>query len=98
MDIRNSLEGLRSLLGTAGTASTAAQPARAPQAGINSEAMGADRATLSSAASHVAQSASETGVRMDKVAGIQSALAAGTYAVPPAAVASKVVDAMLGAH
>jgi anti-sigma28 factor (negative regulator of flagellin synthesis) len=32
---------------------------------------------------------------MDKVSAIQSALAAGTYDVPAAAVASKLVDAML---
>ena len=33
---------------------------------------------------------------MDKVAGIQAALAAGTYNVPAADVATKVVDSMLG--
>ncbi len=37
-----------------------------------------------------------TEVRMDKVAGIQAALAAGTYKVPTGAVASRVVDSMLG--
>jgi anti-sigma28 factor (negative regulator of flagellin synthesis) len=35
-------------------------------------------------------------VRADKVAGVQAAMAAGTYNVPAAAVASKVVDSMLG--
>jgi negative regulator of flagellin synthesis FlgM len=40
--------------------------------------------------------AGEDGVRMDKVAGIQAALAAGTYNVPPALVATRMVDAMLG--
>jgi anti-sigma28 factor (negative regulator of flagellin synthesis) len=33
---------------------------------------------------------------MDKVASIQAALAAGTYNVPTEAVASRMVDAMLG--
>jgi anti-sigma28 factor (negative regulator of flagellin synthesis) len=33
---------------------------------------------------------------MDKVTAIQAALAAGTYDVPASAVASRVVDAMLG--
>ena len=35
-------------------------------------------------------------VRADKVAQIQAALASGTYNVPASAVASKVVDSMLG--
>jgi anti-sigma28 factor (negative regulator of flagellin synthesis) len=35
-------------------------------------------------------------VRTDKVAAVQAALAAGTYDVPASAVASKVVDSMLG--
>jgi anti-sigma28 factor (negative regulator of flagellin synthesis) len=34
---------------------------------------------------------------MDKVAGVQAALAAGTYNVPPSAVASKMVDSMMAA-
>jgi anti-sigma28 factor (negative regulator of flagellin synthesis) len=33
---------------------------------------------------------------MDKVASVQAALEAGTYNVPASAVASRVVDAMLG--
>jgi negative regulator of flagellin synthesis FlgM len=40
--------------------------------------------------------AGDAEVRMDKVASIQAALAAGTYNVPAAAVASRVVDSMLG--
>jgi anti-sigma28 factor (negative regulator of flagellin synthesis) len=40
--------------------------------------------------------AGEDGVRTDKVAGVQAAIAAGTYNVPTSAVASKMVDAMLG--
>jgi flagellar biosynthesis anti-sigma factor FlgM len=93
MDIRNSLDGLKSLLGvnqpsqtTNGTKSSATAA---------SSALGSDRATLSSAGSEVLQSVGEDGVRMDKVSGIQAALAAGSYNVPPAAVASKMVDAML---
>jgi anti-sigma28 factor (negative regulator of flagellin synthesis) len=37
-------------------------------------------------------------VRMDKVASIQAALASGTYSVPVMAIASKLVDSMLGAQ
>ncbi len=94
MDIRNSLEGLRSLLGV--NAST--QPATGPRssAAHAQSALGSDRATLSSAGNEVQLTAGEDGVRMDKVAGIQAALAAGSYSVPTIAVASKMVDAMLG--
>jgi negative regulator of flagellin synthesis FlgM len=93
MDIRNSLDGLRSLLGLDGTpvVATEAKDSAQPAAG----ALTSDRATLSSAGSEVSQSASESVVRMDKVESIQAALAAGTYNVPPTAVASKMVDAML---
>ncbi|HEY1803001.1 MAG TPA: flagellar biosynthesis anti-sigma factor FlgM [Terracidiphilus sp.] len=94
MDIRNSLDGLRSLLGVNPTQTPAPQPrsSSAPSGG----AFDTDRATLSNAASEVSQSLSDEGVRPEKVAAIQSALAAGTYDVPASAVASKMVDAMLG--
>jgi flagellar biosynthesis anti-sigma factor FlgM len=93
MDIRNSLDGLRSLLGVN------PMPAQAPQAKGSAAAAGSafdtDRATVSNAASEVSQAMSDEGVRPEKVAAIQSALAAGTYDVPASAVASKLVDAML---
>ena len=94
MDIRSSLDGLRSLLGV----NPAPQPATGAKsaATTSSSALGSDRATLSNAGSEVLQTAGEDGVRMDKVAGVQAALAAGTYNVPPSAVASRMVDAMLG--
>ena len=60
--------------------------------------MGSDSATFSSAASEVSQTAGDAGVRMDKVASIQAALAAGSYNVIPAAIASKLVDSMLASH
>jgi anti-sigma28 factor (negative regulator of flagellin synthesis) len=53
-----------------------------------------DQATFG-AANKVSQAPSYEDVRPEKVAAIQSALAAGTYRVPAAAVASKLVDAML---
>jgi negative regulator of flagellin synthesis FlgM len=94
MDIRNSFDGLRSLLGVNSTP----QPASGAKgtAATGASALGSDHATLSSAGSEVLLTASDDSVRTDKVAGVQAALAAGTYSVPASAVASKMVDAMLG--
>ena len=94
MDIRNSMDGLRSLLG-ANAAAPAATQTKGAAAGADA-GLSSDRATLSSAGSEVSQTAAEDGVRMDKVATIQAALVAGSYNVPASAVASKLVDAMLG--
>jgi negative regulator of flagellin synthesis FlgM len=95
MDIRSSLDGLKSLLGTSAPAPAAAQQAKSGAAAGGS-GLGSDRATFSSAGSEVSQTATDSGVRMDKVAEIQAALASGTYNVSAGAVASKVVDSMLG--
>ena len=96
MDIRSSLDGLKSLLGVPATGAPTTQ-AKNPS-GPTSPAFSSDRATLSSAGSGVSLASSDSDVRMGKVACIQSALAAGTYNVPASAVASKMVDAMLGAN
>ena len=97
MDIRSSLEGLKSLLGTQGAAPAASQQPKSSGA-VAGSGLGSDMATFSSAASEVAQAAGESSVRMDKVAEIQAALAAGSYNVSAGAVASKVVDSMLAAQ
>ena len=94
MDIRNSLDGLRSLLGVNPTAPAPTTQTKGSTAAAGSS-LSSDSATLSSAASEVLQAASEDGVRMDKVAAMQSALAAGTYDISASAVASKVIDSML---
>ena len=95
MDIRSSLEGLKSLLGAP---APAAAPTTQSKSGSTAggSALSSDQATFSSAGSEVSQTAGDTGVRMDKVASIQAALAAGSYNVSAGAVASKVVDSMLG--
>jgi len=92
MDIRTSLDGLRNLLGVPAAAVSPSKTGSTATAG----GLSSDRATFSSAASEVALTATEADVRTDRVSGIQAALAAGTYNVPASAVASKMVDAMLG--
>ena len=57
MDIRSSLEGLKSLLGTSAPAPAAAQQAKSGAAAGGS-GLGSDRATFSSAGSEVSQTAS----------------------------------------
>jgi negative regulator of flagellin synthesis FlgM len=95
MDIRNSLEGLKSLLGTNAAAPASSQQVKSGASAATTSALGSDSATLSSAGSEVSQTASDSSIRMDKVTGIQAALAAGSYNVSAGAVASKVVDSML---
>ena len=95
MDIRSGLDGLKSLLGVPQTAAPDPPQVRSGSAAAT-QAAGSDRATLSSAASEVAQTSSGDDVRLDKVATIQAALAVGTYNVSASAVASKVMDSMLG--
>ena len=100
MDIRSSLEGLRSILGVGQPAVGVGQPSPSTlpsktAAGAAATGWNTDRATLSSAASQVSQSAAGSEVRFDKVASIQAQLAAGTYNVPASAVASKVIESML---
>ena len=95
MDIRSSLDGLKTLLGVSPTTTTAAQKPRGGQA-QETGSLTSDQATLSNAGSEVSQTAFEGGVRTEKVAQIQSALQAGTYNGPSSAVGAKMVDAMLG--
>jgi anti-sigma28 factor (negative regulator of flagellin synthesis) len=95
MEVRNNADGLKTLLGVPST-----PPNQAPHGrGALSSGQGAltgDRATVSFAGAEVSQSVAGDGVRADRVAAVQAALAAGTYNVPSIAVAKKVVDAMLG--
>jgi negative regulator of flagellin synthesis FlgM len=94
MDIRNSLDGLKNLLGVTSSVAPAASRVKGRQA-AESSGISSDRATLSSAGSEMAQAAADGGARLDKVAAIQSALASGTYNVSASAVASSLVNSML---
>lgn len=94
MDIRTGFDGLRSLLGVSQPSPSGTQPAKSGAAHENNP-VSSDVATLSNAGNEVAQTATDGGVRMDKVSSIQAALAAGTYDVPASVVASKLVDSML---
>jgi negative regulator of flagellin synthesis FlgM len=94
MDIRNSLDGLKSLLGVTPPAPSATQAK--PSTATSPSALSSDSATVSNAGSEVALTAADSDVRLDKVANVQAALASGTYNVPTSEVASKMVDAMLG--
>jgi flagellar biosynthesis anti-sigma factor FlgM len=93
MDIRNSLDGLKSLLGANPTVTSTPQGKSSTSA--TGSSFDSDRATFSTAASEVSQAASGESVRADKVAVVQAALAAGIYDVPASAVASRVIDSML---
>ena len=95
MDIRSGFEGLKSILGVSQPAPAPSQPKGNVATG--GSGLGSDQATFSNAANAVSLGAADSGVRTDKVAQIQAALAAGTYSVSPGALASKMVDSMLGA-
>jgi negative regulator of flagellin synthesis FlgM len=93
MGIYDSLSGLNSSFGVgqADLAALQAKKARASSKSLLEEdqvsSSGAGKAFLD------LQNASE--VRMDKVARIQAALAAGSYNVPASGVASRLLDSML---
>jgi len=92
MNVHNSLQGLQQLLAS----QEVSRSSSGKTAGPATEGGAGDEAILSSAASAAAQSAPDSDVRMEKVAEVQKALAAGTYNVPSADVANRMIDAMLG--
>ena len=92
MNVRNGIENLSQVL----SPQSAPSKANAQGGSIPAPAGGrADTAQVSSVATQVAQSASVSDVRTDKVAGIQAALQAGTYQIPASAVAQSVIGALL---
>ena len=95
MEIRNNAEALKTFLGVSAPGSAQAPQTRGAEGAVAQATLAGDEATLSRAGTEVSQSASLAGVRADKVAAIQQAMAAGTYGVPASAVAGKVIDTML---
>jgi|HubBroStandDraft_2_1064218.scaffolds.fasta_scaffold1499402_2 negative regulator of flagellin synthesis FlgM len=94
MDIRSDVDGLKTLLGVPSTVPTQTHPAKNGEPS-GASAFAGDRATLSNVGSGISEAASGSDARMEKVAAVQAAIAAGNYSVPASAVAGKVVDAML---
>lgn len=97
MDIRSSLDSLKSLLGTNSTEQATTTAAKTPSTASSTSGLGSDSATFSSAGSEISMSMSDSdaSVRADKVTSIQAALSSNSYNVSPAAIASKLVDSML---
>jgi len=95
IDMRSRVEELKPLLETPALA-PATTPKPKSEATVGGTALGSDQAAISSTGSEVSQMEGDMEARMDKVASIQAALTAGTYRVPAGAVASRVVDSMLG--
>jgi negative regulator of flagellin synthesis FlgM len=92
MNVRNGIENLSQIFPAQSTPGVApAKSTNPPQ----SEGFGTDKAQLSEAATQVAQSATDSDIRLDKVASIQAALQAGTYEVSAADVAQKIIASML---
>lgn len=94
MDIRTDFQSLQHVSGEAAV-NRSERPSEVAGA-TNSSAASADEAHLSSAAKMATQTGALPDVRAEKVAGVQAALAAGTYNVSSSEVAGKLIDHMLG--
>jgi flagellar biosynthesis anti-sigma factor FlgM len=90
MNIRNGIDSLSQVLETQAT-KTSSTPQSKP---APTEALAKDTTHLSSTATQASQSASDSDVRLDKVASIRSQLEAGTYSVAAGDVAKKVIDSI----
>lgn len=96
MEIRNNAETLKAFLGVASSESTKGVKGQGPETNDMRAALSGDEATLSGIGAAMQSASGQDGVRLDKVAAVQQALAAGTYKVDASKVADKIMDAMLG--
>ena len=94
MEIRNNAEALKAFLGVSSPASAQTKQVQGANSPAAQAALSGDQATVSQIGAEVSQAAND-GVRMDKVAAVQQALAAGTFRVSTDAVADRVIDAMM---
>lgn len=96
MEIRNNSEALNVFLGVSASESSKSKGVRSPETdGLNLLEAG-DRATLSGMGTAMQAVALEDTDRLEKIAAVQQAINAGTYAVPASRVADKVIESMLG--
>jgi len=98
MEIRNNAEALKAFLGVSSSQSMKGAAIRNPEAEDPRGVFGGDQATLSDVGAAIQSGAGQDGVRMERVAAVQQALAAGTYSVASSRVADKMIDAMLQSH
>ena len=95
MEIRNNAEALNAFLGVSSSRPTNSRTAHGPAVEDAGAALVGDEATLSTVGVAMQGAADLDGVRVGRVAGVQEALAAGTYNVSASQVADKIVETML---
>lgn len=96
MEIRNNAEALNALLGVKSSEATKSVKVKDAELNDRRTAFAGDEATLSGIGAAMQSASGSEGVRLDKVAAVQQALATGTYKVDASKVADNLMDAMLG--
>lgn len=94
MNVNNHLQTIQQLFSSERV--TTARAVKTPGGDAQRASTGTDEATLSFAASLASQGPADSDVRMEKVAQVQQALAAGNYDISSSAVAGKMIDHLLG--
>jgi flagellar biosynthesis anti-sigma factor FlgM len=95
MEIRNNSEALKAFLGVSPSESMKSKAARSQEVQEGSGLLAGDEARLSGVGAAIQGAADRDSVRLDKVAAVQQALAAGIYSIPASKVADKVIESML---
>jgi negative regulator of flagellin synthesis FlgM len=96
VEIRNSLSGLNAISNPAPVSNQAGTAAQSADSTAPTTQNTDDHATVSTAGADISKATPNGDVRWEKVTAIQQALADGSYNVPASAVATKLVDSMLG--